>query len=229
MIIYYTTDFGDKTAILSDDQYLHCAKVLRKKINDVVYVTNGAGALFEAQVDNISKKEVVLTINKTISQQSLAHKRQIAIAPTKNIDRFEWFLEKATEIGITDIFPFLSARSERKIIKPSRLEKIIVSAMKQSKNLYKPKLHPLMPLTKLLKSTDIVDQKFVAHCMDPDAKLNKLYKSESDAIVLIGPEGDFTKVEVATAINDNWKEVSLGDSRLRTETAGLIACHILNL
>lgn len=229
MIVFYSTEIKNQTALLTDDECIHCSKVLRKKVDDEVFVTNGEGMLYKGYITNISKKTVEIELEDEIESQSKRHIRSIAIAPTKNIDRFEWFLEKSTEIGITNIYPFLSARSERKIIKPARLEKILVSAMKQSKNFHKPILHPLTPLNKLITSDFDGLSKFIAHCMEPEYALQKLYQSESDAVVLIGPEGDFTEEEVILANTNEWKEVSLGNSRLRTETAGIVACHLLNL
>jgi len=229
MIVFYTPEINEKLATLSGDECIHCSKVLRKKVNDEVFVTDGCGRLYTGNISQISKKEVVISLTSEIENQPKPHKKSIAIAPTKNIDRFEWFLEKSTEIGVTDIYPFLSSRSERKVIKPERLEKIIISAMKQSKNFHKPILHPISPLQELL-TNDFDDQsKFIAHCMDPKYALQNQYKSGSSAIVLIGPEGDFTEEEVEMAKTNKWEEISLGSARLRTETAGIVACHLLNL
>jgi len=229
MIVFYSTEISNQIAKLTGDECMHCSKVLRKKKDDVVFVSNGKGNLYDGVIIDISKREVTISLTSEIESQPERHNRSIAIAPTKNIDRFEWFLEKSTEIGISNIYPFLSSRSERKIIKPERLEKIIVSAMKQSKNLYKPTLHPLTPLAKLTQS-DFGDQsKFIAHCKEPENALQNLFTSGTNAIVLIGPEGDFTKEEVELAKTNNWQEISLGHSRLRTETAGIVACHLLNL
>ncbi|MDF1694482.1 MAG: RsmE family RNA methyltransferase [Saprospiraceae bacterium] len=229
MIVFYSKEIDGNSARLIDDECIHCSKVLRKKVGEEVFVTDGKGNLHQGHISNITKKNVDIELTKQMSSQKPSHIRSIAIAPTKNIDRLEWFLEKSTEIGISHIFPFLSARSERKIIKPERLEKIIISAMKQSKNFHKPTLHPLTPLSKILENDFNGQSKYIAHCMDPQQALNKLYSSGSNAIVLIGPEGDFTAAEVERAQANNWKEVSLGTSRLRTETAGIVACHLLNL
>ena len=231
MIIFYSQWIEDGVAKLTDDECQHCSKVLRKKLGDPVYVTNGKGLLYSGVIGLVSKKVVEIADLVEIENQKAPHTIGIAISPTKNIDRFEWFLEKATEIGITDIYPFISDRSERKIIKPVRLEKRMIAAMKQSKNLYKPTLHPLQTLKAFLLElgdSAVVD-KYIAHCMEPESGLQKLYKSGTDAVVLIGPEGDFTSDEVSLAKANKWKEVSLGKSRLRTETAGLVACHLLNL
>ena len=229
MIIFYSRDIEEGVANLTDDECQHCAKVLRKKMGDDVYVTDGQGILYAGTIGMISKKEVQIVSLKIVEEQAVPYVIGIAISPTKNIDRFEWFLEKATEIGITDIYPFLSKRSERKIIKPERLEKRIIAAMKQSKNLHKPRLHPLLSLKEVIEKEVKVENKYIAHCMEPESALQKLYVSGEDAVVLIGPEGDFTEDEVSLAAANKWREVSLGKSRLRTETAGLVACHLLNL
>ncbi|MFT6333996.1 MAG: 16S rRNA (uracil1498-N3)-methyltransferase [Saprospiraceae bacterium] len=229
MIIFNSQNINDGVAKLTDDECQHCSKVLRKKMGDFVYVTDGKGHLYTGTIGLISKKEVEIVSLVEIEKQGAPHRKGIAISPTKNIDRFEWFLEKATEIGITDIYPFLSKRSERKVIKPERLEKRMVAAMKQSKNLHKPTLHPLIALKEIVYGDIGFENKYIAHCMEPESALQKLYNSGTDAIVLIGPEGDFTEDEISLAAANKWIEVSLGKSRLRTETAGLVACHLLNL
>lgn len=229
MIIFLSLNVSDGYAQLIDDEHQHCSKVLRRKVEDSIYLTDGEGILYEGVITEISKRETTIRDLKIIEKQDQPHTKAIAIAPTKNIDRFEWFLEKATEIGITDIYPFVSARSERKIIKPERLDKRILSAVKQSKNLHVPTLHPLMRLEDVLTRDWQGIHQYIAHCMEPESALGRLYTSGNDAVVLIGPEGDFTEQEVDLASQHHWIEVSLGASRLRTETAGLVACHLLNL
>ena len=229
MIIFYSNDISGDSGKLLGDECMHCTKVLRKRIDDHIHVTDGKGNLYEAQITALNKKEVSFQITINLETQQKGHRRAIAIAPTKNNDRFEWFLEKSTEIGITDIYPFISARSERKVIKPHRLEKILIAAMKQSKNLHLPILHELQPLKSLIMQDYGFDNKFIAHCMDPELSLKNIYQSGLDAMVLIGPEGDFTSEETEFATKNAWKGVSLGPSRLRTETAGIVACHLLNL
>jgi len=229
MIIFYAKSIENGRAALVDEECRHCAKVLRKKEGEEVMITDGKGSLYSGVILSTGKKEVLISSLELVEKKKPGHKRGIAIAPTKNIDRYEWFLEKCTEIGITDIYPFLSKRSERKVIKPERLEKILVSAMKQSKNFHKPILHDLIPIKEMVALDLETENKFIAHCMEPESALQKLYNSGEDAVVLIGPEGDFTEDEVALANEHKWTEVSLGASRLRTETAGIVACHLLNL
>ena len=152
------------------------------------------------------------------------YKLHIAIAPTKNIERFEWFIEKATEIGIDEITPIVCRFSERKIIKPERLERIINSAAKQSVKAFFPTLNPLCTFDELLQQSH-AKGKFIAHCYDGDKKLlKKAIAGCDDMLILIGPEGDFSKDEIEKATHAGYKQVTLGDSRLRTETAGIMAC-----
>jgi len=153
----------------------------------------------------------------------------IAIAPTKNIDRLEWFLEKTTEIGIAEIIPFLSEHSERKVIKGDRLEKVILAAAKQSIKAYLPKLAEMQKFDELVKQ-QFDSQKFIAHCNSWDLPLlKKELRLRENALILIGPEGDFSPREVELALANGFKEISLGKSRLRTETAGVIACHTVSI
>ncbi|MGC3976836.1 MAG: RsmE family RNA methyltransferase [Paludibacteraceae bacterium] len=153
----------------------------------------------------------------------------MAVAPTKNIERYEWFIEKATEIGIDEITPLVCRYSERKVIKPERLEKLIVSAAKQSLKAYFPILNPACTIDDFLKRYD-ESQKFIAHCYEEDkATLQSLYKKTSDVIILIGPEGDFSIEEVQNSIKQGYRPISLGSCRLRTETAAVIACHTVVL
>lgn len=228
MNIFYSTQIDDTVALLEAEEAAHCSRVLRKKVGDSLYVTDGLGGLYECEIRTIEKRTVHLTILRKQQQQASSN-LAVAIAPTKNIARYEWFLEKATEIGIHTIIPVLTQRSERKVVKHERSEKILLAAMKQSKNLYLPKLLPLTPLTEVLKDEKWGAAKYIAHCMEPEKHLYHLYNAEAGGIVLIGPEGDFTAAEVATAEGNGWYAVSLGPSRLRTETAGIVACQVASM
>ena len=229
MIISYSQSIEGDEARLDGSEHIHFTKVLRKSVGDNIYVTNGKGKLIKGILVGVFKKYSIIRLDSVVEEQKRGHRRGIAIAPTKNMDRMEWMVEKCTEIGVTDIFPVLCHRSERKIIKPERLQKIIVSAMKQSKNLHIPSLHPLMKVSEFLTKTNDWKNKYIAHCMEPKHHLEKLYERGEDAMVLIGPEGDFTGEEVKNALNSGWLEASLGEARLRTETAGIVSCMILNL
>ena len=230
MNLFYTPEITGKAWILNEDESKHVIKVLRLTNGDTLNLTDGRGGLFTAVILDNHPKRCVLSI--TEHQSDYGRKNysiQIAIAPTKNIDRFEWFLEKSTEIGIDHIFPIICARSERKIIKPDRLNRVISAAMKQSLKAYLPVLHEQQSFSKFLDE-ELPAARFIAHCEDSTKHLLKsLAETGSDSIVLIGPEGDFTREEIEKAISKGFIPVSLGDSRLRTETAGIAACHTFSL
>jgi len=228
MYIFYSDDISESLVTLTEDEAKHCNKVLRKKEGDQIYITDGKGSLYLTEIIEISKKSVKARTLDQVEQQKEHSNLTIAIAPTKNMSRFEWFLEKATEIGIKGIIPILSDNSERKVIKAERCPKILLSAMKQSKNLFLPTLAPLTKVSSLITDNSYTD-KYIAHCMEPEHHLSHSYNEETNGIVLIGPEGDFTPNEIILAKENGWKEVSLGKSRLRTETAGIVACHIVSM
>lgn len=230
MHLFFTPDITDNDYTLNEIESKHCIKVLRLKVNDHIQLIDGKGNFYQAQIANADPKRCKVNITKIIKEFSKRnHYLHIAIAPTKNIDRFEWFLEKATEIGIDEITPILCEHSERKIIKPERLEKVIISAIKQSLKAYKPKLN------ELTNYRDFIEQnfdgiKYIAHCEENEKETLKLnYNLGNNVLILIGPEGDFSPTEIILAKQNNFKEISLGESRLRTETAGVVACHTVNL
>ncbi|WP_299578066.1 16S rRNA (uracil(1498)-N(3))-methyltransferase [uncultured Sunxiuqinia sp.] len=230
MQLFYTPDISESTYCLDETESKHAVRVLRLTAGDVIQLIDGKGNFFEAQISDAHPKRCQVEIIKKISEYNKrTHYLHLAVAPTKNIDRFEWFLEKATEIGIDEITPVLCDHSERKVIKDERLQKVIISAMKQSLKAYLPKLNPLTPLKTLL-DTDFEGKKFIAHCYEQNKKELKDELSESGSnLILIGPEGDFSEDEVAKAIHKQFIPVSLGQSRLRTETAAVVACHTVNL
>jgi len=212
--------------VLPEEESQHAVKVLRLQVGDAISLVDGSGGFYDAVISNPHPKHCEFEIKKTILEFGKRdYKIHIAIAPTKNIERLEWFIEKATEIGIDQITPIICRFSERKIVKAERLEKIIVSAAKQSLKAYFPILNPLCTFDELI-SKHKASQKFIAHCYEEDKKLlqNEIQKS-SDVLILIGPEGDFSKEEVQSAILHDFIPISLGESRLRTETAGVVACH----
>ena len=215
---------------LSEEESQHAVRVLRLQAGDELEVVDGAGGYYLAVVTNPHPKHCEFQIKETITEYGKRDYRlHIAIAPTKNIERLEWFIEKCTEIGVDEITPILCRFSERKIIKPERLEKIIVSAAKQSLKAYFPILNPMCSFRDFIQQTT-VSQKFIAHCYEQDKQLlQHIYQKPSDALILIGPEGDFSLEEVQAAIQHRFLPVSLGSSRLRTETAGIAACHTVAL
>ena len=230
--LFYTPDFDGIAAVytLPEEESQHAVKVLRMEAGEHVHLVNGMGGLFEAEIVNPHPKRCEL---KILSSAFEFGKRDfhvhIAIAPTKMNERLEWFLEKATEIGIDEITPVICRYSERKEVKLARMEKILVAAMKQSVKAYMPKLNEVCTFNQLLKNTS-ASQKFIAHCYEGEKQLLKdVYTKDSDVLILIGPEGDFSTEEVQKAIQAGFIPVSLGNSRLRTETAGVLACYTINL
>jgi len=195
-----------------------------------VEIIDGAGGFYKAQITDANPKKCRLKIVE--SQKEFGKKDfhlHIAIAPTKNIERFEWFLEKATEIGIDEITPLLTSHSERKTINTDRLEKILISAMKQSLKAYLPKLNNLTTFKELIISNK-TENKYIAYCDEiQKTHLKDLIIKGNDILILIGPEGDFSPDEIQLATENSFSVVSLGAARLRTETARIVACHIVNL
>lgn len=232
MHIFYTPDIsaGAASYTLSEEESKHCIRVLRLQVEDMVTLVDGKGGLYTARITDPHPKKTVLLI---VDAQQLYGKRNhylhIAVAPTKNIERIEWFLEKATEIGIDEVSLTLCQRSERKDAKVERLDKIISSAVKQSLKAYHPVLNPVQQLGKLINQ-QFDGQKFIAHCLPGDDKLSLSSQLQAGGrcIILIGPEGDFTEKEIADALQNGFKPITLGNSRLRTETAALEACFEVN-
>jgi len=226
MHIFYTPDIESDTYILSKEESKHCIRVLRLKIGDTVNLIDGVGGFYVASIasENHNKCEVVVN-QKTESYGKRNYKLSLAIAPTKNNDRFEWFLEKSCEIGIDNFFPILTEQSERKVIKLDRLNKRIKSAIKQSIQAYKPEITELKKFKDFI-NTDFEGKKLIAHCFDVEKPyLKDVINKGEDILILIGPEGDFTKEEVNLAKEKGFIEISLGDTRLRTETAGIVAVN----
>lgn len=222
MIVFFAKEVQDYQAKLQDEELKHCTRVLRHKIGDQINLVDGKGAHMMGIIKSISKKECLVKIESTDFKKPLAHTKSIGIAPTKNISRFEWFLEKATEIGVTDIYPIIFKQSERKTIKPERLQKIIRSAFKQSLRYYEPTLHPLQNFEVFIERQFNHKHKLIAH-QDADAPLISDFKSENSFLILVGPEGDFRDQEIDVSLAAGFQKVRLGNNRLRTETAGLVA------
>jgi len=231
MQLFYTPDIdaAATTYQLNEEESKHCVRVLRLQSGDEIQLIDGRGNFYTAAITDPHPKRTSL---KIISVQQDFHKRNhylhIAIAPTKNIERLEWFLEKATEIGIDEISLIICHRSERKEAKTDRLNKIITSAIKQSLKAWHPVLNEPIALNKLI-SIPFDGQKFIAHCEGGDKlNLKDEVKPFGRYLILIGPEGDFTPKEIDDALNNGFKAITLGESRLRTETAALEACFEVN-
>lgn len=229
MQIFYTPDIQDDVYILNEEESRHCIKVLRLQKGDTVNLVDGCGTFYTAEITDPHPKRTSLRV---MSRQAEFGKRNhylhLAVAPTKNIERFEWFLEKATEIGIDEITPVICDRSERKDVKTERLNKIITSAVKQSIKAYHPKLNEAVRLKSFL-SAEYPGQKFIAHCNSGDkSALKNILIRETACTILVGPEGDFTPEEVSLSRDSGFVPITLGDTRLRTETAALEACFEVN-
>ncbi|CAN1555490.1 16S ribosomal RNA methyltransferase RsmE [Flavobacteriaceae bacterium] len=227
MQLFYNPTIAESTENFSFDkeESKHIIKVLRKKDTDILYVTNGLGLLFKTEITLASDSKCTVKIISFEKSETPKFKLHLAVAPTKMNDRFEWFLEKATEIGIYEITPVICERSERKIINLERFEKIILSAMKQCNQMYLPRLNPAIPLKEFIKKENKGIQ-LIAHCEETNKKsLKSILKASTDYTILIGPEGDFSTKEITLAITNDFIPVTLGDTRLRTETAAIVACH----
>ncbi|WP_372766035.1 16S rRNA (uracil(1498)-N(3))-methyltransferase [Lutibacter sp.] len=228
MQLFYNPELTTETKQFSFDKIesRHVVRVLRKKEGDKIFITNGLGQLFTSEIliaDD--KKCLVKIVNLEIQKNDRNYYLHVAIAPTKLNDRFEWFLEKATEIGIDEITPIICENSERKVLKTDRMEKIIHSAAKQSLKFHFPKLNEPVSYSAFVQS-DFSGQLFIAHCEETDKKsLKSELKPALKTTILIGPEGDFSSKEIQQSLDNNFIPVSLGKSRLRTETAGLVAVH----
>lgn len=227
--MFYCPDIRLST-MLSEEESQHAVRVLRLQAGDEIELVDGTGGYYKAIITSPHPKHCVFEVRETFQEYGKRDfKLHIAIAPTKNIERLEWFIEKCTEIGIDEITPLLCRFSERKIIKTERLEKIIVSAAKQSLKAYFPVLNPIVSFQEFIKKT-YTEHKFIAHCYDSDKKLlQHLCPRSADVTIMIGPEGDFSLEEVQYAIENNFQPISLGKNRLRTETAGVVACHTISL
>jgi 16S rRNA (uracil1498-N3)-methyltransferase len=227
MQLFYNININETTENFSFDkeESKHIIKVLRKKDTDILYVTNGLGLLFKTEITLASDSKCTVKIISFEKSAPSKYHLHLAVAPTKMNDRFEWFLEKATEIGIHEITPIICDRSERKIINTERFDKIILTAMKQCNQLYLPKLNSAMTFKEFVKLKNEGLQ-LVAHCEETDKKtLKSVLVPNENITILIGPEGDFSEKEIEAAIENNYIPVSLGNTRLRTETAAIVACH----
>ncbi len=230
MNAFYIPEISGSPIKLNVEESRHCIKVLRLRKGDHVLLLNGKGSIFEAVIQIPDASSCMLDILKEdMCQSCRPYSLKIALAPTKNIDRFEWFVEKSTEIGIDRIIPLICQHSERKEIKPERIEKILISAMKQSGQTFLPELTKLTSFKDLI-SKPFKGDKLIAHCDTGDKKeLKNTITPGKDVLILIGPEGDFDPEEIDLAIKKVFIPVSLGETRLRTETAGVVACHTVRL
>ncbi len=230
---FYQADLQNQKGnfVLDEATSRHCTQVLRMQVGDALLLTNGAGLRCRAVITTASRKRTIVELNEMELLEAPNPKFGLAIAFTKNNSRNEWLLEKATELGISDIYPLLTQRGEKDKLKPERLNNILVSAMLQSQQVYLPTLHEAHKINDVLESaSNIYKQRFIAHCeteKERQAYWENIAIGEN-TLILIGPEGDFSAAEIEQSINAGCKPVTFGTNRLRTETAGLYACTVFN-
>lgn len=227
--LFYQPALSSGTLHLDADESRHATKVLRRKAGDIIHVTDGKGNLYTCRITDPKPGQCTFVVESVQREKDRAFHIHIAIAPTKNADRIEWFVEKAIEIGIDEISFVECDNSERTTIKPDRIQKLVISAMKQSLKFSIPKINPVRQLRDFINDSGS-GEKYIAFVdqNNPD-ELSKRANVSSRYVVLVGPEGDFTPAELDAALKHGFTKVALGPSRLRTETAGLVACHTLNL
>jgi len=231
MQLFYSKDISKEqlSFVFDKEESKHIIKVLRKQIGDILYVTNGLGYLFKTEITLASDAKCTVRILEKELKNPCNYNLHMAVAPTKMNERFELFLEKATEIGIHQITPIICDNSERKVIKTERFEKIILSAMKQSNQCYLPILNDPITFKNFIKS-NTCSINYIAHCEETNKRTFKdVFVKEKAICILIGPEGDFSEKEINSALEKKYIAVSLGNTRLRTETAALVACHTAKL
>ncbi len=229
MHLFYNTVISDNIINLSEEESKHCVRVLRLKQNDIVWITDGLGKMYKTSIIDDNKKNCVLQVVEVFNNyEKRPFKLHVAISPLQSADRIEWFVEKATEAGIDEITPILCDRTERKNVNIERLQKVAISAMKQSLKAYLPIINPLVKYSDFIK-LNFNGQKGIAYCIDKRKHIVDWYAKNSDCLILIGPEGDFSQKEIDLALQNKFIGISLGNSRLRTETAAITACIAVNL
>lgn len=234
MQLFYAPEITLPLHTLTEEESKHCVRVLRLGVGDELHLTDGRGSLYHGRIADDHPKRCTVTITQVEEQfEPLPYHLTMAVAPTKNNDRYEWFLEKATEIGVSAFIPLESAHSERRVFKAERSEKVITAAMKQSLKAYRPQLHPLTSFEELL-AQPFEGRRLIAHCdeaLSTDGKrylASTLQRGEA-VLILIGPEGDFSKEEIRRAVEAGFEEITLGTQRLRTETAAVVAVTMVSV
>lgn len=231
MQLFYAPDITLPIYTLSEEESAHCMKVLRLAAGDTLHLTDGQGNLYRAVVEQPHPKHTSVRIEETTAGfGKRSYELTVAVAPTKNTDRYEWFLEKATEIGIDRIIPIECRHSERRVLRRDRGDRIVTSAMKQSLKAYRPVVDEMTPVKEVI-SMPFEGRKLIAHCADdaPRTFIGDALAAGDPVLILIGPEGDFSEDEIAAARAAGFTEISLGESRLRTETAALTAVACVSL
>jgi len=229
MLLFYCPNIINGDNFLNPEESRHCIKVLRKNTGDQIEITDGIGNFYIAILTEVNHRKCFYKILSSYPSKPKDYSIHIAIAPTKNTDRIEWFVEKSVEIGISKITFIQTAFSERKTINMDRIMRKAISAMKQSMRSYLPEFSRITKFTTFIDSVDEAGQKFIAHLDNEQTEhLQEVVMPESDKLIIIGPEGGFTNEEISLAKNKHFKPVKIGDHRLRTETAGIVACTMLN-
>jgi len=230
MNLFYTQRINDTWAFLEEEESKHLMQVLRKKVGDVVHLIDGKGGRYKGELFECTKRQCTVKISEKAQDPPPAFHLHLGIAPTKNMNRIEWLLEKSVEMGISEISLLQCFHSERRKVRMDRLERIVLSATKQSLKSYLPKINPLLDLKTFVDKPFGDNQKFIAYIDDSiKGHLKDNYIPGKDVIILIGPEGGFSPDEALLASKKGYEQVSLGPSRLRTETAGLVAVNIFNV
>jgi len=230
MQLFYAPDIKDEYYVLGTEDSRHCVKVMRLKEGDKITLTDGVGHFYYAEIEEPDIRAAKVKIRrKEFIEKYWPYRLHIAMAPTKNMNRTEWALEKMTELGVDAFTPLLCEHSERKVIKPARMERIVTAAVKQSLKPWFPKLEGIDQFRQFVER-DFKGEKYIAYIDENYNQLMKgLYPAGSDAVIMIGPEGDFSSGEVELALEKGFEPVSLGSSRLRTETAAVTACHTIHV
>lgn len=231
MQLFYAPEIRPPHHTLSEEESKHCIRVLRLGRGDRIHLTDGRGTLYGCEIEQADPRRCRVRVVETHRDfEKMPYRLRLCVAPTKNADRFEWFLEKATEVGVTEIIPLDAAHSERRVFKPERGEKVITAAMKQSLKAFRPILHPLTPVREVILRP-FEGRRLIAHCAPaygPEGKalLARTLRPGEASEILIGPEGDFSPEEIALALEHGFEEITLGPQRLRTETAALVAAVV---
>lgn len=230
MNLFYSTEINNDIAVFDEEEARHCIQVLRKRAGDGIRFADGKGNWYDGQILETGKKSFTAKVVRSWQEQHPPPPLHLAVAPTKSMERFEWLLEKATEIGVGQLTPLLCKHSERKILRPERLERVLLAAMKQSLRATKPVLNEMVAFEKFVAGQNLVAQRYIAHCHSEELPhLSTTLKPAQSVLIMIGPEGDFSEAEVELALNNGFAAISLGSARLRTETAAIAACLMANL
>ncbi len=229
MHLFYFDIQKNQDLRLKNEEHHHCSQVLRHQIGDIIHLTDGTGSLIEASITQIDKRSTSFKIIATTKKPGKPFYAHVAICPTKQMERMEWFVEKVTELGVDEISFLVSTNSERRIVKTDRLEKKMISAMKQSKSTWKVRINPIQNFRDFLDSTTDYPNKYIAFAEESSHYFGSLISPKERILIVIGPEGDFTPDEIKLAHEKGFSSVSLGRNILRTETAGIAAVQMINI